>query len=656
MSAVAGRLVRTGLFGRGVPRRFTVAPGGGTVLFLRSRSGDDPTDCLWSLDVGSGVERLLADPRALAPHAGAGITAYATDRDLELIVFALDGRLWAGRRRLVTAGDVADPRPDPTGRRIAYRCGAALRVIDAAGGDDRPLAGPDGPDVEYGRGVHTGDERGFWWAPDGERLLVLRADWTHVARWHLADPAEPDRAPRTIRYAAAGEANADVSLWIAGPGGARVEVRWDRTAYGYVCGAGWDGHGPWVQVQSRDQRTVLVLGIDPGTGATAVLDRRQDRRWVQLVPGLPVRTASGDLVSHLDRAGTRHLTVAGVPVTPAGLQLRAVVGVDGDEVLFTASDEPTETHLWSHRPGAGPRRLSTERGVHTGTRAGGTLVRQAAGGDARIDRGGRTTTVSSLAERPVLEPPPTFLVLGPRRLRARLHLPARHRPAAGPLPVLLDPYGGASRQRVTAETDWRVAVSQWFAEQGFAVLAADGRGTPGRGPDWERAVHGDLFGPAVEDQVDALHAAAARHPELDPSRVAIRGWSFGGSLAMAAVLRRPDVFHAAVAGAGVTDQRLYHAHWRERFLGHPAEFPERYAHASLVRAAAGLTRPLLLVHGLADDNVHPANTLLMSRALLAAGRPHETLLLPGAGHQPMGGPHTGYLLAAQLRFLRRHLG
>jgi dipeptidyl-peptidase 4 len=123
-----------------------------------------------------------------------------------------------------------------------------------------------------------------------------------------------------------------------------------------------------------------------------------------------------------------------------------------------------------------------------------------------------------------------------------------------------------------------------------------------------------------------------------------------------AVLRRPDVFHAAVAGAGVTDQLLYNAHWRERFLGHPADFPERYEALSLVRAAPSLTRPLLLIHGLADDNVHPANTIRLSAALLAAGRPHEVVLLPGAGHQVMGSPFTVGVLGRQVGFLQRHLG
>jgi len=191
---------------------------------------------------------------------------------------------------------------------------------------------------------------------------------------------------------------------------------------------------------------------------------------------------------------------------------------------------------------------------------------------------------------------------------------------------------------------------------GIAVLVADGRGTPGRGPEWERAVYGDLYGPVLEDQVTALHEAARQHPDLDLDRVGIRGWSFGGSLAALAVLRRPDVFHAAVAGAAVTDQRLYNTHWRERFLGHPDDFPERYDASSLLLAAPGLTRPLLLIHGLADDNVHPAHTLRLSGALLAAGRPHEVLLLPGVGHANMGTGVSEDLLWYQLRFLQRHLG
>lgn len=677
--SLPGQLVRTQRFTLGVPRDFTVAGAGAAVLFLRSRAGDDPVSCLWALDVGSGTERLVADPAALPgrerggqPQSRAeGIDGYATDQAARLAAFTLDGELWtadvaAGRsRRLPAERPAADPRPDPAGQRIAYLSGGALRVIGADGTGDRAILAPDGPAVSAGTAEHTAatclaGARGYWWAPDGDRLLVARTDWARVGLWHIADPAEPGLPPRAVRYPAAGTANPEVTLWIADPGGARAQARWDLAAFEYVVGAGWDAHGPYALVQSRDQRTVRLLGIDPDSGRTTVLAEQRDQCWVQLVPGLPARSASGALIAHADQAGTRYLTVAGVPVTPPGLQLRAVLGVDGDDVLFTASQEPTETHLWTYREGTGPRRLTGQPGLHSGTRRGRILVHVARcadqpGGRAEVLREGcPAVPIASVAERPVLDLHATPLVLGPRELRARLFLPSWHRPGER-LPVLLDPYGGAGAQRVTSELDSFSLISQWFAEQGFAVLVADGSGTPGRGPGWEREVHGDLYGPVLDDQVAALAEAGRLHPELDLGRVGIRGWSFSGSLAAVAVLRRPDVFRAAVAGAGVTDQRLYNAHWRERFLGHPDEFPHRYEACSLVREAPRLTRPLLLIHGLADDNVYPANTLRLSSALLAAGRPHEVLLLPGVGHRAIGGAITEGLLRHQVRFLQRHL-
>jgi dipeptidyl-peptidase-4 len=673
--SLPGQLVRTRRFTLGVPEQFTVALDGATVLFLRSRAGDDPVTCLWALDLDSGRERLLADPAELLGGSapGAGIGGYATDLAGGLAAFALAGGLWTvdvaeGRaRRLPAARPVSDPRPDPAGQRIAYLSGGTLRVIKAGGTGDAVIAAPDGPAVTFGVPEHTGVAslgglRGYWWAPDGARLLVARVDSAAVALRYIADPADPAAPPRAVRYAAAGTPNAEVTLWIAGLDGLRAEARWDRDAFEYVPGAGWDAHGPFAVVQSRDQRTVRFLGIDPAGGAISVLAEQHDEPWVQLIPGLPARTGSGALLAHADVPGTRYLTVDGVTVTPPGLQLRAVLGAGDEDVLFTASQEPAETHLWSYCATEGVRQLSSGPAVHSGLRHGGILVHVARGADqpggqAVVLRGGQPPVpIASLAERPVLGVRASRLVLGPRELRGALYLPSWHRPGGGQLPVLLDPYGGASQQRVTAEQDWRVFVSQWFAEQGFAVLVADGRGTPGRGPDWEREVHGDLFGAVLDDQVAALQEAARLHPALDLRRVGIRGWSFSGSLAALAVLRRPDVFHAAVAGAGVTDQRLYNAYWRERSLGHPDEFPERYEAASLIRAAPQLTRPLLLIHGLADDNVCPANTLRLSSALLAAGRPHEVLLLPGVGHQAIGPASTENLLAHQARFLQQHLG
>jgi dipeptidyl-peptidase-4 len=381
---------------------------------------------------------------------------------------------------------------------------------------------------------------------------------------------------------------------------------------------------------------------------------------VELVPGVPA-WLDGRLVMTAEDAGcdTRRLTVDGVPATPPGLEISEVIATAGGAVLLAGSQEPTEVHLWRVVPGGPAERLTAGPGQHGAVAAGEVMVVTGAsldqdGTSTTVHRAGRpVAAIGSLGETPTVRPRPRLLRAGPRELRSALLLPQGRVPA--PLPVLLDPYGGPHHRQVLAARD-RFLVSQWFADQGFAVLVTDGRGTPGRGPAWERAIHRDLAGPVLDDQVEALHAVAARHPGLDLGRVAVRGWSFGGYLAALAVLRRPEVFHAAVAGAPVTDWRLYDTHYTERYLGHPDHDPEPYRRSSLLADAARLERPLLLVHGLADDNVVAAHTLRLSGLLLAAGRPHAVLPLSGVTHLAAQEAVAENLLHLQLRFLKDALG
>jgi dipeptidyl-peptidase-4 len=688
---------RTRRFSLGVPRDFTLAPDGRSALFLRTRGPEDPVSCLWLRDADG--EHLLADPtdlgsggdgdlpeaerirRERARERASGIVGYGTDAAVRRVVFTLDAALWtfdlpAGPggvrpRPVPTPGPVVDPRPDPLGHRVAYVSGGALHVVELDSGADVTLAEPEGPEVTYGLAEHVAAEsmhrhRGHWWAPDGERLLAARVDTTAVQRWWIADPADPARKPREVAYPAAGTTNADVSLHVLGTDGSRTEVVWDRAAFEYLTAAGWDTHGPLLGVQSRDQRTLRVLGCDPATGATRVLHEQRDPAWVELVPGTPARTASGALVHVADLGTTRRLTVDGRPVTPEGLQVDGVVGVDGESVLFIGIDEPTESHLWAYEPdpagsadGTGRVvRLSEGPGLHTGQRAGTGLLLHSHtedGHEVRLSAGGLRLPVACLAAAPVVRPHPVWLRAGEHALRTALLLPSWYEPGAGPLPVLLAPYGGPAMRVALRARTGLLCQAQWFAEEGFAVVIADGRGTPGRGPVWEKTVHLDTLSAPVEDQVGALLAAAEHCPDLDLGRVAIRGWSFGGSLATMAVLRRPDVFHAAVCGAGPSDQRLYDTHWRERFLGRPDEDPAAYVRSSPITEAASLSRPLLLVHGLADDNVVPAHTLRMSAALLAAGRPHQVLPLSYATHSPMDDVVVEGLMRHEVDFLRTAL-
>lgn len=701
------QFARTRRFSLGVPHGFTVSPDGERVLFVRSTAGDDPVGRLWVYE--DGAERLLVDPLALgeagpvpeaerirrerAREAAQGVVAFATDHHARVAAVALGGALWVvetdggAPRRIRTAGPVVDPRPSPDGNVVAYVSGGALRAVGVDGTGDRALAEPEGDDVTYGLADHVaaesmGRQRGFWWSPESDALIVARVDASRVRRWWLSDPARPDLPPRAVRYPAAGTANAETSLHILRVDGTRVAVRtpervsehhsygeWTDGAFEYVPTVCWDANGPLITLQTRDQRSLYVLEVDPATGDTEMVGHRRDPAWLELMPGVPLRLASGRVVAHWNvRGGTRGLRV-GNTRTPSGLQVREVLGGVDDRVWFTASYEPTEVHVWSfdhqddepdpeRRTGA-LRRISEGPGVHTAAVGGDTVVldsRTPEGQTVTVLRGGVPVgRIAVFAEEPVVVPRPRHLTLGKRELRSALYLPSWHEPGAAKLPVLLCPYAGPGIQLVVHARAWWTIVAQWFAEQGYAVLTTDGRGTPGRGDAWEKAVHGDQLTPVLDDQVDALHAAAERFPDLDLERVGIRGWSFGGYLAAGAVLHRPDVFHAAVAGAAPTDLRLYDTHWKERYLGHPDVLPDQYERCSLVAHAHRLERPLMLVHGLADDNVLPVHMLRFSAALLAAGRPHTVLPLPGAGHLVSRDEVAANLLRLELDFLGKSL-
>ncbi len=694
------RFAATQRFTLGEPRNLTVSPDGQRVVFARSTGGDDPVNRLWMLDVVTGEEHLVVDPTSLASgdeadlplqerarrerarEGAGGVVSFATDAEVTMAALALGGELVVANllagtaRRLPTPLPVFDPRPDAAGTRVAYVSGSALAVAGLDGAHRVLLDGAATSDgatsdtvswgsAEFIAAEEMGRQRGFWWSPDGRHLAVCRVDVAPVTVWWIADPARPERPPVAHRYPAAGTHNAAVSVHIvdvdqpgAPDGSHTVRLDIDHDLWPYVTQVSWAGVDEvLVTVQTRDQRRVAVLSGDPRTGATTLVADDTDERWVELVPGVPARLADGELVRVADRDGVRRLLVDDDPVTPLDLQVRSVVAVNGDTVTLQANplDFPETLGMWQWRPDTGLTPVARDHGVITGAVGGSTVVTRT----AVLDRHGAQIAVvgghsiASFAEEPTVFPAPMLRRVGDAELPAAVLLPHRH--DGSRLPVLLDPYGGPHAQRVVAS---RAAylTSQWFADQGFAVVVTDGRGTPGRGAAWERAVWGDLATPVLDDQVRALHHLADEFDVFDLTRVAIRGWSFGGYLAALAVLQRPDVFHAAIAGAPVTDWRWYDTHYTERYLGHPDREPEAYERTSLIPLASRLQRPLLLIHGLADDNVVAAHTLALSSALLAAGRPHEVLPLSGVSHMTPQEVVAENLLRHQLEFLRRSLG
>ncbi|MET7398433.1 prolyl oligopeptidase family serine peptidase [Dactylosporangium sp. NPDC005572] len=693
---------RTRRFSYGAPRAVTVSPDGARVVFLRSSGPEDPSDALWVYDVAARAERRIADAAELLQYnrdeidlpaaeralrerlrlSAGGIGSFALDGAGVVAAFALGGRLF--RADLLTgdvvelraAGPVVDPRPDPTGRQIAYVTGGALHVIDADGTDSL-LAGEEG--VTWGMAEFIGAEefhrfRGYWWSPDGRSVLTARVDESRVPRWHLQDPSQPDQAPTTVAYPYAGADNAKVTLHVLDLDGGWVDVHWDRETYPYLVAASWSEQGgPLLAVLRRLQQHGLVIAVDPRTGETQVHAELADPRWVEPVPGTPVHLADGRVLvggelAH-DGYDARCLFADGSLITPPNLYVRRVAGrLDGDLIVEASDGEPSEQHIFRipiTHSSAQAQRLTSEPGWHVAQAAGRTIVV----GSQTLEHGGSQYDIhhngevigeiASLAAAPPYAPRPVLERVTDRHLPTGVLYPRGH-VSGRRLPVLVSIYGGPGHQEViAARARWQER--QWWADAGFAVVSIDNRGTPGVAPSFDKAIHRRFSDVILTDQVDALQALAEKHPDLDLDRVAIRGWSFGGWLSGLGVLRRPDVYRCAVVGAPVTDWSLYDTAYTERYLGLPAEAPEVYAHNSLVELAAEPpvrpddARPMLLVHGLVDDNVVAAHTLRLSAALLGAGRPHSMIPLTGATHMAAGGL-AEKLLRIELDFIRRSVG
>lgn len=733
MSDYPVRAALTRRFSLGVPRdvRIVGPEGARRVLALRSDAGDDPVTHLWCFDPSTAEGVRLLDARALGadeeelPAAerarrermreqAGGVTAYSVDRAGTTVACALAGQLVltdiaSGTARVVPLDvPVFDPRISPDGRHVAlhHDDGVSVLDLDADVAVLRRLVEEAG--VVWGRAEFIAAEemgrmRGMWWSPCSTRLAVTRSDESAVRRVHLADLASPERTPTELAYPFAGTPNAVVTLAIVDVAtgerrtldlAAAVDDAGDTE---YLARVSWESGPLLIGVQPRDQRALHVLALGDGDDDELRSVRRiVAEPWVELVAGSPAWLDGLLTVEDVigpDTTLRRALCRDGAPLTPPGVEVRAVLsvhrdapGTSGSVVCSVSHADPTCIEVLAVDVGpasatpSGTPVLTTISdavpGVHHAVVSMGAdgrpdvIVRRMSDlttDGPRLSMSTRETVhpLPSVAEVPSLVTTVRMLELGPARLRAALLLPSGHRAGDGPYPVILDPYAGPHAQRVLSA---RAAYhgSQWLADRGFAVLIVDGRGTPGRGPAFEHAVHGDLAGPALEDQISALDAAGALEPCLDLARVGIRGWSYGGTLAALAALRRPDRFRCAIVGAPVTDWRLYDTHYTERYLGLPGVDEDAYRRSAVVHLDGSLVavdevarsaRPaeLLVVHGLVDDNVLAANSLRLTEALHAAGRPFTFLPLTNATHMAADPAVAARLLEVQATFLERCL-
>ena len=677
----------------GEPRNIVVSPDGARVVFCRSLGGSDAVNSLYVLDVATSTETCVADMHAQhssnadpkletsaeqarrerAREGASGIVGYSCDDQVLNAAYCVAGQLFvtnlvtAVTHKIETSDAIFDPRLSPNGKHIAYVRDGKLCVCDLTGTEIIVAAEAEpNNDITWGQaefvaGEEMGRQRGYWWSPIGTALAVCRVDNSPVAMTWIGDPANPMTQPRPHRYPFAGTNNANVSLHIfsinADNNSSRVDVQWQQSQLEYLTNVQWTRNGLIIALQNREQTKLEVCAVHTSTGALSTIRTETDEHWIDLVAGSPALLADGRLAMCCERNGVRALTIDDQVVTSSDIQVRNIIATTPTAIYFGANPiaDPTVLHVMQcNLTDLSVNWLTTDTGVHTAAVGGDTVViRSATLNEVRTTtRVNGKHQIANNAETCLLTPNVTQHRVGANKIATAIVLPNNH--DGSPLPVLFDPYGGPHAQRVVSASSAYFA-AQWFANQGFCVVIADGRGTPGRGTQWERDVHHDLATKILDDQIEVLRVLPTLVPCADTTRVGIRGWSFGGYLAALAVLRAPDMFHAAVAGAPVTKWDLYDTHYTERYMGNPHKHAADYESTSLVAHAHLLERPLLLIHGLADDNVLAAHTLQFSTALLHHGKVHELLALSGVTHMTPQEVVAENLLLHQLQFLQRHL-
>jgi dipeptidyl-peptidase 4 len=678
-------VAKTNHFRQGAPRSFSISAIANRALFVRSKSAETNQLDLWMIEnldktpsekcvvesssLFSDSENLSAAERARRERlreSGAGITSYSTDELMTMVTFPLSGQLWisdfssGGSTRIGEYESVVDPKINRRGDAIAFTDGSDFVVYNLMIGNEVFRLSAESETVSYGLADFVSSEelsryRGHWWAPNGDDLLVQRTDEAKVAvRW-ISDPTHPDQGARAHRYPMAGETNPEVSLFYLDLNtNTKNEVVWDRSSYEYLEDVDWTGSTALITLLSRNQRDRSINTLE--AGKLKEIKKLRDSAWLDCGTGSP-RWGEVNLVTTRESSLAREILIGDVAVDLGGRHVDSILAVDEKQIIATVYNRPWELEVVSiSTADLNLNSLSDPAGFATAITNGNLAIVIQHDLISKlpkylVKRNGEVIhTIKSLSVEPPIDVDVKISQTS-TGIATAVVWPKNHIKGSHKLPVIVAIYGGPHHSEVTASR-LGYADDQWLANQGFCVVVIDNRGTPGQNPAFEREVLNDLSDVVLLDQVAALQELANANPDMDLGRVGIHGWSFGGFLSALAVLDRPDIYKAAWAGAPVTDWALYDTAYTERYLGHPTEQPEVYKANSLIEKAHKLERPLMLIHGLADDNVLAAHSLQFSGALLAAGRAHQFLPLAGVSHMTPQAEITKNLMLLMREFFR----
>ena len=672
-------------------RGVAFSPDGRLVTFLRPKAEDQQVQDLWAVSVDGGEPRRLVDAAALSTGAelseaekarrermrisARGVVSYSWDEQGRQLLVPVDGDLWVAeaatgqaRRLTETPGDEIDAKVSPQGRYVSYVRDQNLYLRPLDGGPERALTTEGRDTLSFGVAEFIAQEEldrdtGYWWSPDDARIAFTRVDESGVDVIPRFDIGPQGTTVVQQRYPRAGRPNARVELFVTAlAGGAPVRVDLGSNPDIYLARVHWAKNGRTLYVErlSRDQKRLELLSVDPATGRSRVLVTETAPHWVNLNNDFQA-LADGGFLWASERSGYNHLYRYGPDgrlarrVTSGNWPVRAVSGVDERQgrVFFLASTgDPTEQHLYSAdlRRGGAARRITEGQGQWNATLPKGRTVTGFVGtySDPRTPPntalyamdGKRIRWIEENALRPghpffpfsARLPTREFGSLpGPSgdRLYYELIKPADFDPNRR-YPVIVQTYGGPHSQ--TVRRGWSAADPTLWTDKGYLIFKLDNRGSANRGVSFEAALNRRMGVPEIEDQVAGARWLQ-RQRFVDPARIGITGWSYGGFATLMALTAADTPFIAGVAGAPPTEWSLYDTAYTERYMGTPAENVAGYA-ASDVLNRLDRMKPgaLLLVHGMADDNVIFANTTRLMQGLQARAIPFELMLYPGQRH------------------------
>ncbi len=668
------------------PRVLKLAPDGRLATLLKSRPSDKDRFDLWAVDTATGQSRMLVDSEKLSSGAALseaermnrerrriadvkGITDYAWAPDAKRLLVPVDGDLWVAAldgsvtRLTQTPETETDAKLSPKGGFASFVRDGHLFVQALADGNAREVAGENTPKVSWGVAEFIAQEEldrfdGHWWAPDDSRIAVARVDESPVKQVTRAAIGADGTRLFTQAYPAAGTANANVSLWLVNPDGSgKTKVDLGPSADIYVARVAWavDGKTLYVQRLTRDQQRLDILAIDPATGASRVLASETAKTWVNVHDNFrPLK--DGSILWASERDGYRHLyRLAGgtaQQLTSGLWVMDELVGVDEKRgrLWFTGfADSTLEKQVYAldfRKAGAKPQRLTVPGGWHEAVMddAGQRLIvtsstpsqpAQVWLGDGagkrlawieenRLDANHPYTPYLASHVVPQFG---TLTAADGQAMDWRLLKPA----GPGPFPVLMQVYGGPHAHNVTRK--FTAPIEQYLVSKGWAVFQLDNRGSNNRGMAFEAPIFRAMGGVEVQDQVQALQWIKT---QPWAGKVAVNGWSYGGYMVLKLLEAAPGGFAAGIAGAPVTRWELYDTAYTERYLGNPVTEPAVYAKSGALGDASKIKDPLLLIHGMADDNVVFENSTALMTALQRAKTPFDLMVYPGATHATPG--------------------